>query len=189
MDRRETARALAILRAAYPNFYRGMNKQELDGIVDLWASMFEDDPAVYVEAAVKALIATDEKGFPPHIGAVKAKLRQITTPEMMSEQEAWNLILRAITNSGYNSQKEYDALPPLLQSLVGSPRQLRDWGMMDETTVQSVVASNFMRSYRARAQHQREFDALPSDVKALAHQLSGALSMNRLALDDGGDAQ
>lgn len=186
MDRAETAKTLAILRAAYPNFYRGMSKADLEGIVDLWASMFEDDPAELVAGAVKAFIATDSKGFPPVIGVIKEKLRQITQPPMMTEQEAWRLVLDAISNSGYRAQEEFDRLPPLLRSLVGSPRQLRDWGMMEETVVQSVVASNFMRSYRARAQHQADFEALPGDVKRLALDFGNMLSLDA-AIGEGGE--
>ena len=43
---------------------------------------------------------------------------------------------------------------------------------MDEATVQSVVASNVQRSYRARAQQARDFEALPEDVKALSRGLA-----------------
>ncbi len=182
----ETANVLGILRAAYPNFYRGMTKKQLDEIVDLWASMFEEDTPQTVAAAVKALIATDVKGFPPHIGAVKEKLRQITTPPLMTEQEAWSLVLRAMDCSEHEIAKRFDNLPPVVRSIVGSPRQLWDWGMMDSDVVQSVVASNFMRSYRARAEFQRDFEALPGDVKALATQLGGAMSLDHaLALKRG----
>lgn len=180
MDRHETAQVLSVLRAAYPSFYRGMGKSELEGIVDLWASMFANDDPALVGVAVKALIATDVKGYPPHIGAVKDKLRQISTPAQMTEAEAWGYVRKALSNSLYGSDKEFEALPDLLKGLVGSPSQLREWAMMDEATVQSVVASNFQRSYRARAQYQRDFEALPGDVQQLARQIGGALDMGRL---------
>lgn len=179
MDRRETVQVLSVLRAAYPNFYKGMGRQELEGIVDLWAGMFAEDDPKLVAGAVKAFIATDSRGFPPVIGVIKDKLRQLTTPEMMTEQEAWGLVLKAIRDSGYRAREEFEALPPLLRSLVGSPRQLRDWGMMDEDTVQSVVASNFMRSYRARAKYQADFEALPGDVKQMALEFGNLLSLDR----------
>lgn len=173
------AAVLSIMRAAYPSFYREMGKRELENIVDLWQTMFEDDDPALVTGAVKAFIATDKKGFPPVIGVIKEKLRAITTKPMMTEQEAWALVFKAIRDSGYRAREEFEALPPLLRSLVGSPRQLQDWGMMDEDTVQSVVASNFMRSYRARAQHQQEFDALPSDVQRMALSASGMFSLDQ----------
>lgn len=180
------AAVLSIMRAAYPSFYREMGKRELENIVDLWQTMFADDDPALVTGAVKAFIATDKKGFPPVIGVIKEKLRAITTKPMMTEQEAWALVFKAIRDSGYRAREEFEALPPLLRSLVGSPRQLQDWGMMDEDTVQSVVASNFMRSYRARAQHQQEFDALPSDVQRMALSASGMFSLDQeIGLESG----
>ena len=186
MNRKETAQVLSVLRSAYPNFYKGMARGELEQILDLWTDMFQDDDPQIVGGAVKAFIATDSKGFPPVIGVIKDKVRQISQPPMMTEQEAWALVFKAIRDSGYRAREEFEALPPLLRSLVGSPRQLQDWGMMDEDTVQSVVASNFMRSYRARAQHQQEFDALPSDVQRMALSASGMFSLDQaIGLESG----
>lgn len=188
MDRRETAQVLSVLRAAYPNFYKGMSKADLEGIVDLWAAMFAEDDPKLVAGAVKAFIATDSKGFPPVIGVIKDKLRQITAPEMMTEQEAWGLVLRAMNCSEHEVGKRFDALPPVVRSIVGTPRQLWDWGMMDSDTVQSVVASNFMRSYRARAQYQRDYEALPADVKAMALEYGNLLSLDRAIGEGARDA-
>lgn len=179
MDRRETIQVLSVLRAAYPNFYRGMGKQELEGIVDLWATMFAEDDPKMVAGAVKAFIATDSKGYPPVIGVIKEKLREITTPPMMSEQEAWGLVLEAMDCSEFEVGRRFDALPPVVRSIVGRPRQLWDWGMMDADTVQSVVASNFMRSYRARAMYQADFEALPADVKQRAVGVGSLFSLDR----------
>ena len=47
---------------------------------------------------------------------------------------------------------------------------------MDEKSVQSVVASNVQRSYRANAQASREFASLPEDVKALSRSLARQLA-------------
>lgn len=167
MNHTETLQVLAVLRGAYPAFYRGMSRDEAERVVALWTAMFSEDDAALVGAAVKALIATDERGFPPHIGAVKAKMRQIAAPAGMTSGEAWNLVAKAIRNSAYDSQKEFDRLPENIQRLVGSPSQLRDWAMMDSDTVQSVVASNFQRSFAAREKSDADYRALPGDVKAL----------------------
>lgn len=177
MTREETIKIMAVLKGAYPMYYRDMKRTEAESVVALWQEMFADDEYPFVAAAVKALIATDTKGFPPHIGAVKAKLRQITTPEEMSEAEAWNLVQKALSNGLYGSEKEFSKLPENIQRLVGSPNQLREWAMMPVDEVASVVASNFQRSYRARTSAQRDFDALPSDAKALASHLGDRLSL------------
>lgn len=177
MTGNETLKILAVLKGAYPAFYRDMGRKEADGIVALWTEMFAEDPYELVAAAVKALIACDEKGFPPHIGAVKARIRKITTPQEMTEGEAWALVLRAVSRSAYNAREEFDKLPKLLQGVVGSPNQLRDWALMDSGTLQSVVASNVQRSYKARAAANRDYAALPGDVKALVDSMVGKLAL------------
>ena len=177
MTRQETVSILAILRAAFPSFYKGMERKDLEGIVSLWNDMFRDDAANVVAGAVKALIATKTTGYPPTIGEVKEHVRRITKPREMTEQEAWARISKALRNSLYGSEEEFRKLPPVLQSLVHDPRQLREWAMMDEATVQSVVASNVQRSFRARARQARDFEALPEDVKALSRGLAEQLSL------------
>ena len=149
-------------------YYRGVGEEQALAAANLWAEMFADDSTAHVASAVKALIATDEKGYPPSIGAVKAQLRKITQPPSMAPVEAWGLVWRAIQRSGYNSREEFEKLPPTLRRLVGSSDQLKAWSMMDAGTVQSVIASNFQRSYQTRAKQEEEFQALPSDIKTMA---------------------
>lgn len=168
---------MEILSTAYPRFYSGPSAPDKKQAAKLWAEMFREDDFRLVAGAVKAFIATDEKGFPPHIGAIKSKLRQITTLKGATEQEAWGMVYKAVCNSAYHADREFSALPKVIQGIVGDPKQLREWAMMDSNTVQSVVASNFQRSYRARMQHERDFSALPDDVKALAQSLSGKLAL------------
>ena len=177
MTRKEVVSILAILQAAFPSFYRGVERHERDAIISLWEDMFRDDDPKLVAGAVKALIATKTEGYPPTIGEVKEHVRRITKPREMTEQEAWAHISKALRNSLYGSEDEFAKLPPVLQSVVHDPRQLREWAMMDEATVQSVVASNVQRSFRARAQQARDFEALPEDVKALSRGLAEQLSL------------
>lgn len=179
MTRAETVKILSVLRGAYPQFYRGIGKDEAEDTVNLWTSMFADEPYQVVSSAVKALIVSNDSSFPPVIGQVKAKIKKITSPDEMTEGEAWGMVYNSLRNSSYNSVEEFGKLPAMLQRLVGSPNQLREWSQMDVETVQSVVASNFQRSYKVRAAQQREFDALPGDVKAFVAQLAGEMTMGK----------
>lgn len=176
MNRIETLTIMKVLQAAYPNFYKGMTKDSADGIVDLWATMFLDDPVEVVAVAVKSYIASDTKGFPPHIGAIKEAIGKLKAPKETTEQEAWNMIKSATRNSLYGSKEEFDKLPPVVQKLVGSPSQLREWAMMDSETLNSVVASNFMRSYKVMQAREKERLALPSDVRNVMEQLADGMS-------------
>ena len=177
MTHNETLAIMSVLKAAYPNFYKDMQRAEAEGIVSLWAEMFADEPAPLVAAAVKAHIANDAKGFPPHIGAIKTAVVKLKEPDEITEQEAWGCVQRALSNGIYGSKAEFDKLPPVIQRIVGAPMQLREWAMMDTETVNSVVASNFQRSYKARAANERQLLALPSDVRQVMQQLAGGFAM------------
>ena len=182
MDRLETAKILAVLKAAYPQFYSGLSPAEANKIVDLWMEMFKDEPASVVAVAVKAMIASRTSTFPPNIGEVKAQITKMRTTNEMTAAEAWALVASAIRNGLYGAQEEFDKLPALVQRLVGTPQQLREWAMMEADTVASVVASNFQRSYTTRVKSDREFMALPADIKQM---ISGVAQ--QFALGDGNE--
>lgn len=167
MTREDTIKILSVLRGAYPAFYRDITKQEAESTIALWESMFDEEPYELVAAAVKAFISGDGKGFPPAIGQIKERIRQITTPEEMTEQEAWSLVSKALRNSTYGSEEEFKKLPPEVQAVVHDPGQLKQWAMSPADEVETVIASNFMRSFRAKQKATKEYMALPTEVKRL----------------------
>ena len=75
MTQKEAAQILAILKAAYPNSYRGMSADEATGTINVWATQFIDMPVSVVMVAVNKLISTNT--FPPSIGEVKEKIRSL----------------------------------------------------------------------------------------------------------------
>ena len=203
MDKIETLSVLSVLRAAYPNFYKGMTMEDYNDTVELWATMFVDDPAEIVAAAVKAHIVSDTKGFPPHIGAIKNSIVKLMQPKELelSEMEAWGKVRRAIHGSYteewsrkfWNGPEDrrcsaeyyFDCLPEILQRIVGSPSQLAAWNRVDEKEIDTVIQSNFMRSFRARVSHEKEYLALPQDVRDTMQKLSGGVRIGIEAEDAG----
>lgn len=164
MTKQETLMILGVLKAAYPGFYATIKPAEAEGIVGLWQEMFFE-PAQVVAAAVKALIATRTSTYPPTIGEVKDKIRLITTPADTGAAEAWSLVRDAISDGIYGAEKGFAALPPDIQSIVGSHAQLTQWAQMDAETVQSVVASNFMKAYREHQARKKQVEVLPPDIR------------------------
>ena len=73
MTQKEATQILAILKAAYPNSYKGMTKEEAIGTVNVWATQFINIPVNVVMIAINKLISTNT--FPPSIGEVKEKIR------------------------------------------------------------------------------------------------------------------
>lgn len=182
MTRSETLAVMSILKAAYPGYYRDMKRQDAEAVVNLWSEMLADYPANLVAAAVKSHIASDRKGFPPHIGAIIAAIGEVSKPAELTEGEAWAMIAKALRNGGYGSEQEFAALPETLQRLVGHPSQLREWAMMDAGTVQTVVQSNFLRSYRARMESEKRLSAMPSEIRAKLTNAANQLPSFDIAL-------
>lgn len=180
MTKKEMAEILAVMQANYPDDFRGMSDKAMNGKINLWFMQFRDDDYKEVLAAVMAHIATDTNRFMPPVGVIKAKLVEIRQPEEMTELEAWGLVQKALRNGYYGAQEEFDKLPPVVQRLVGSPSQLREWATMDSDVVSSVVASNFQRSYKVRAAKEREFLALPSAVQQAMTQIAAGMKMPEL---------
>ena len=74
MTKKEALQILAILQAAYPNFYKG-TKEEAVGTVSVWCMQFYDMPAEIVMMAVHKLIGTNK--FPPTVSEVKTNIVSI----------------------------------------------------------------------------------------------------------------
>ena len=178
MNREKTLKIMAVLKGAYPNFYRGMTPADANGIVALWQEMFSAEPYELVAAAVKALIASDPEGYPPHIGAVTEYIRRLTAPEERTEAEAWAIAAKAVRRTDWNHPEiQFDALPPDIQAAVGSPHTLVEWGKLSEDTFGSVAASNFQRSYRAKRQRAKEQAAIPPSVRQAVRAISDQVAL------------
>lgn len=196
MNREETLAIMSVLKAAYPAYYKGLNRNDAEAVVNLWTEMFKDEPAQIVAVAVKAHIASDNKGFPPHIGAIKDAIVKLKQPDQMTALEAWEYVRKAMrgasmapsscvyingkTDGKTTAERNFEKMPELVQRIVGNPSQLAQWADMDAEVVNSVVSSNFQRSFNARAAHEREFLTLPSDVKNTMQQIAAGMRMPEL---------
>lgn len=172
----ETKKALAVIQEVYPHFMDGRNA---DTTASIWAKMFPSEEYAQVEAAIMAFIVSDVKGYPPSIGQIKDQLSMMQADNTLDEAGAWALVMAAMRNGLYGSDKEFAKLPFDVQRSVGSANQLREWAMMDTEVVNSVVCSNFMRSYRARSVHTREMQKLPDTVRQMYLAAGDAFAFER----------
>ena len=171
MTVKECAGIMAILETAYPTYYAKRDDRQKQEAARLYAEMFKDDDGNLVYAAVKSIIVGSDSPFPPSIGEIKNKMHGITNQNELGEGEAWAMVAKAIRSASKDAAKSFECFPPVVQRIVHSPAQLRIWGQMESETVHSVIASNFMRSYKAIAAKEREYEKLPADVKALVSGL------------------
>lgn len=162
MTQQETIKVMALIQEVYPRFMDGRNP---NSTIALWGRMFEGEPYQIVETALMAFIAHDTKGFAPSIGQIKESIAQMREGEQMSEIEAWGLVRRALRNGIYGYHEEYAKLPEDIRATLGDAKILHEWAMMDPDTVESVIASNFQRSYRRKRSAIRETMKLPPTIR------------------------
>lgn len=163
MTRDETVKIIRIMCDCYPN-YKPSNLSET---VDVWNMMLNEYDYSQISTALKAYVHSDTSGFAPSIGQLINKLHEVQSPQELNEMEAWMLVSKALRNGYYGAVEEFSKLPPLVQKAVGSPDNLRNWALTDIKSIENVVQSNFMRTYRTVANRAKEFQKMPKDIKAL----------------------
>ena len=165
MTTEEIRTVLAVLKRTYPSSFKDMTEEDVRETVKLWKMMFEHEDVAMVNAAVVALISTRTVGYTPVIGEICQKLRELKAPDSMSDQDAWSLVSRACRNGYYGYQEEYNRLPPDVQKAVGRPEQLHEWSLVDSDTLETVVASNFRKTYKTVLQRQEDLLRIPDSVR------------------------
>jgi len=158
MNKSETAKIIATIQEVYPRFMDGKTPETTTTI---WQMMFAAEPYKVVSAAVMAFMSSDNKGFAPVPGQIKEKIAQMNDSEP-DEMQAWAIVNKALSRA---SRAEFAKLPPLIQQCIGSPETFIEWSYMETDAVDVTIANGFMRTYRARAQKQREYGKLPEFAK------------------------
>lgn len=178
MTYEETRKVLSVIRASFPSYFAKFTSEEGENFLAVWSDMFAEDDPMLVMSAVKSYIRSNTGAFPPSVGQVVELMHKLTHPVTITEQEAWNMVYRACCNSIYHAQEEFDKLPEEVKSVVGSHNQLKQWAVMDNNELGTVVASNFMRSYKARVASNKEFAKLPDSVHDMISTLTDAKRLN-----------
>lgn len=171
MTRKETVKIIRIMCDCYPNY----KPSDLSETIDAWDMMLEEYSYSQISIALKAYVHSDTSGFAPSIGQLINKLHEVQSPQELNEMEAWLLVSRALRNGYYGAVEEFNKLPPLVQKAVGSPDNLRNWALTDSKSIENVVQSNFMRTYRAVVNRAKEFQKMPKDIKALIESTNKSL--------------
>ena len=153
MTKIETVDLLDILKQSYPKFFISNNTSDMQKQINVWYLCLKEYDFNIIQAATISLIKTLK--FPPTIADITESIYKLTHKDELTEQEAWNIIRKAISNS-YTVRESFEAMPTLVKRIVGSASQLGSWALMDLNTVNSVVSSNFQRSYKALAASQKE---------------------------------
>lgn len=160
MSETEARKIIAVMMVSFPNY----KPVDIDLTATTWADMLSEYTYEQVNAALKAYILSDNSGFAPSVGQIVDKIHTLTRPKELNEMEAWSLVSKALKNGYYGAEEEFAKLPPIVQKAVGQPSQLRAWAS-DEEYNESVVSSNFMRSYRMELTQAQQISKLPQGMQ------------------------
>lgn len=165
MNKNETLKILAVIKVAYPYSFTKLTNNDIEAMVGLWLLQFKNYDYELVNGAINTIISSDLSDFMPTIARIKEVCRMLVSPNQIGEVEAWQCVKNALSNSIYNSKEEFNKLPTICQKIVGSPRQLREWCMLDINETDTVVHSNFLKAFRGAIEHERQQSLIPLSVK------------------------
>lgn len=151
-----------MIRSTYGASNEGAN--DIANKTKMWTAVFSDYSYTDIQNALIAYIRTDTKGFAPKPGQlidlIDTKKRPLTS------EEGWACVMKALRNSSYHAEEEYDKLPDDVKLVIRDPGQLREMALMDENDLQTVQKSLFRRSFEAAQQRERDNQKLPESLRA-----------------------
>lgn len=163
MTREETVKIIRIMSDCYPNY----KPNNLSETVDVWQMMLDEYSYNQVSIALKAYVTSDTSGFAPSVGEIVAKIQLVSQPQELDGMAAWGLVSKALRNGTYGAVEEFNKLPPLVRQAVGMPDNLKNWATADYQTIETVIQSNFLRTYETVVKRANEINRMPDDIKSL----------------------
>ena len=173
------------LRTHFPFWGRTLTENSAADLAEDWAMILEDIPPQTVSAALATLLAEDRE-FPPNIGAVNTKAREIMatangTPAI-DAGEAWRRVTRAIVGSGYGAVWDESAKAQLTPEEIAAGEAfgvLRIRLRLEENA--GTDYAQFRGIYETYAKRATEQRNMPPMVKNVIAQLAAAWDAKRLA--------
>ena len=168
MTREETVKIIRIMCDCYPNY----KPNNLSETVDVWQMMLDEYSYNQVSIALKAYVTSDTSGFAPSVGEIVAKIQLVSQPQELDGMAAWGLVSKALRNGTYGAVEEFNKLPPLVRQAVGMPDNLKNWATSDYQTIETVIQSNFLRTYEVIVKRETEISRMPDNIKSLIEKMN-----------------
>lgn len=152
MTRDETKDLIRSIISLYPNW----KPENLTDTVNAWHWALEEYPAPAVKAALQIYVKTNNTGFAPSVSQIINGIYKPMEQDTLSEGEAWSMVKKAIQDGGYHAEERFNELPAVIQKAVGSANMIHQWSQTDSDTVNTVIMSNFQRTYKQVVQREQE---------------------------------
>ena len=129
---------------------------------DVWYGILSDLDYKVASAALKKHMQSSNRVVTP--ADIRNGVASFSQRHEITDGEAWAMVSNAISRSGYYSELEFNKLPELIQKAVGNPRQLKQWSQTNVDEVETVIHSQFLRSYRAQVEKRKNTAGLSPDL-------------------------
>lgn len=190
MQKSEAAKILGLLKAAYPAYYKSQEPVDGNMLLDLWTYQFQENDFRQVFQALNAAIASKTDGFPPSIGEVKARLVDVTDPDVSPFDETWDRLLKCFSCGSVHAQDDWEKLPEDDQKLI-TPGEIYRIAIAEDINL-TVEKAGWYSRWKALQEKKRIEKVAPAPVREameLAKENAKALEARRLALLQNGDSR
>ena len=136
---------------------------------DVWYRLLCDLSYESCNIAVQTYMMT-EKFSPVPADIRKYASRQ--SMETLTESEAWNMVRKACQSLSWDKpEDEFNKLPQVVQRAVVSPQALAEMAKSDLGEFETVIASNFMRTFKAVSKQHEQEAQIPQEVRIKIEQM------------------
>ncbi len=113
---KQSAKLVKICVTAYPNSDKFPNEEAVLNTVNLWANYFADDNWGVVAIALQRHIATSK--WVPSIAEIREQIVDITRPDIVPPDEAWELVTSWLHNTSEYSDNADSVFPAIIADTV-----------------------------------------------------------------------
>ena len=171
MTKEECWKLIIVLKSTYPKHYEKFGETEFENLCTMFNMCLEDYTYEQAALGLKAFLIKDTKGFPPVVGQIIEQIHLLQPQEYPAEMDAWNLVMRAIRNGTYNSEKEFEKLPPIVQKTIGNARYIYDEATNNDFNM-DVAKGQFLANYRTMLKREQEISKLPESMRIESQKMA-----------------
>jgi len=165
LTREEIIKMLAVLKANYSGALRDITRQEAEGKINLWITMFADTDKETMNLAIQKIIATNK--YFPTVAEVREALDEINTGYVIDGGEAWGEVLAAIRNYGqYRGTEALESMSEVTRTIV----QRMGWQDLCQSEDTEIDRAHFLKIYQSETKRRKERNALPLEIKQKIEQ-------------------
>lgn len=156
------------LDVTYTNFK--LEHTTLSFTINSWFMLLEEYDYSDVKIALKTFVNTSKSAFAPSPSELIGLINKPQELALESGAEAFSLVRKAISNSTYNYEAEFNKLPPLVQKAIGSADMLHYWAT-NEYFAEGTVMKAFLDNYRQIIKRENDTNMLPTEAKLRLEQI------------------